>query len=95
MNTIVERLEDMSSRGRLRMIIQEDGDVILCIIPDSDSPSSMFGDTVEFCMIGSGGGGSPHTIRALRELSKVIERDNKEYPGRRGEQFGLPEQEPG
>jgi hypothetical protein len=69
----------MSPRGRLRLLLQPDGDVIVVAIPDPDD--GLFGGrmaSVEFCSVGSGGGRSPNTIRALRELAKAMEQDNAE-----------------
>lgn len=74
---IVERNEDMSPRGRLRLIKQEDGDIIVAIVPDLDDPSQR---AVEFCMPFTGGGRSSHTLKALRKLFEAMERDNKETP---------------
>ena len=80
MFTKVERFEDMSPRGRMRLIQQKDGDIIIALIPD---PNSRDRDDVEFCL---SGGQSPHTLKALRELLSAMERDNAENPqdNRRG-----------
>lgn len=78
MSKIVERHEDMSPLGRLRLIVQDDGDVIVAVVPDPDEPPGRFGNSVEFCSVGGGGGHSPHTLRALRELVKAMEADNAE-----------------
>lgn len=80
----LERFEDMSPDGRLALMQQEDGDVILVIIPPHDkySPKPML--SVEFCSCGSGGGQSPHTLGALRNLMEAIRKDNAENPQCRG-----------
>jgi hypothetical protein len=77
----VERREDMSPDGRLRLILQPDGDVIVCVVASQED--RLFGGltaSVEFCSLGAGGGRSSNTIRALRELAKAMERDNTERP---------------
>lgn len=73
---LVERLEDMSPKGRLRVVFDNDGDVIVAIVPDPNSHDT--GGSVEFCTIGFGGGGSPHTRNACIALFKAMERDNLE-----------------
>jgi len=77
----VERYEDMSPDGRLRLIRQADGDVILAIIPPIGSGRPMV--DVEFCSIGAGGGQSPNTLRALRDLMEAMRLDNIEQPQKR------------
>ncbi len=74
----VTRAEDMSPDGRLRVWMQQDGDLIVEVVPESSKqePSA----SVEFCTVGSGGGRSPHTRKALMELMEAIKRDNKESP---------------
>jgi len=74
----VTRAEDMSPDGRLRIWKQEDGDLIVEVVPESSKqePSA----SVEFCTVGSGGGRSPHTRKALVALMEAIKRDNAESP---------------
>ena len=75
----VSRNEDMSVGGKLVLIQQNDGDVIVCIQPDSedrDYEGSPFGVSVEFCSTGIGGGRSPRTLKALKQLIKAIDLDN-------------------
>lgn len=86
-----ERFEDMSRLGRLHVLQQDDGDMIVAIIEDPNNPSYGF-PTVEFC---TSGGKSPHTREALRALMRAIERDNLESsPSRRGESgLGVPEKQ--
>jgi hypothetical protein len=74
---VIERHEDMSPLGRLRLIIQQDGDILVCLVPDPDDYRR---SDVEFCTVGSGGGKSPHTLRALRALAEAMEQDNREHP---------------
>ena len=75
---IVERFEDMSPTGRLKLIRQDDGDIIIAIIPDPDNAQRSYVDKqVEFCTHG-GGGQSPKTLSALYALMDAIEQDNTE-----------------
>jgi len=71
----VERLEDMSSRGRLRIHQQDDGDIIVAVQSESDGLLQP-GDSVEFCAPFSGGGRSPRTLAALKALMVAMEEDN-------------------
>ncbi len=81
-----ERFEDMSPRGRLRVIQQEDGDMIVEVIEDlhSKSPTAGLSAAVEFC---TSGGKSPKTREALRALMLAMAEENAERPHclRRGE----------
>lgn len=79
MQGMVERNEDMSPDGKLRIIRQNDGDIIIGIIPGFDK-DIVFGQSVEFCECGSGGGRSPKTRRALIALMKAMEEDNADRP---------------
>jgi len=78
-NESAERFEDMSHRGRLGLVVQEDGDIIVYINPDP-SEIMRYTKSVEFCELSSGGGGSPHTRAALVELFRAIRKDNEENP---------------
>lgn len=77
---IITRREDMSPRGMLRLIFQDDGDVIVAIDPDPSEHGFMRDRSVEFCSVGGGGGRSRHTIEALRALGEAMKRDNAENP---------------
>jgi len=72
-NKFYERKEDMSPDGKLRIMAQDDGDVIVCVIPDSEmeDPSA----SVEFCTSPIR---SPNVLKALRNLARAIELDNEE-----------------
>jgi len=74
--TSVKRLEDMSSVGRLHLMLDGDSDVIVSVHPQTDDGLIGNGANVEFCTIGLGGGGSPRTYQALRELMKAMALDN-------------------
>ena len=78
---IIERLEDMRSRGKLRLLLQADGDIIVAVQSCRDGILQN-GDAVEFCATGVGGGRSPKTLEALRTLSAAMEEDNKDWPCR-------------
>jgi len=79
--TPVSRKEDMSPDGKLVLIQQADGDIIVNVRTDesdSDYQGSPFGVSVEFCATGCGGGRSPHTLKSLKELMRAMVRDNEE-----------------
>jgi hypothetical protein len=78
-NTVYERVEDMSPDGKLFLIQQEDGDIVVTIA-SKDSGDRFQTATVEFCLPGSGGGRSSHTLKALRQLILAIQQDNEEWP---------------
>lgn len=82
--TIATRYEDMSPDGYLRIMQQEDGDMIVTIFPEEDKRRSAF-PSVEFCSCAGGGGRSPHTRAALQALMVAIQKDNAENPQRRVE----------
>ena len=69
----VVRQEDMSPTGRLRVTLQVDGDVIVTATDGDGNHTS-----VEFCSITSGGGQSPRTQKALRDLYIAMELDNED-----------------
>lgn len=69
----VVRQEDMSPTGRLRVTLQVDGDIIVTATDGDGNQTS-----VEFCSITSGGGESPRTQQALRDLYIAMELDNKD-----------------
>lgn len=81
---LVRRREDMSAVGHLVLLQDNDGDMIIAVYADDHNAGKVtsFAD-VEFCTIGTGGGKSPHTLEALRNLMKAIELDNEEYPAGR------------
>ena len=76
-NQYVARHEDMSTRGRLRLIRQEDGDICVAVIGEEGQIAG-----VEFCIPGTGAGGSPRTFAALQQLAVAIALDNEEDPSR-------------
>lgn len=75
----VTRWEDMSPAGALRLVQQNDGDIIVQIVNyynASLSPEYREA-SVEFCTF-AGGGHSPKTLEALRNLMVAINEDNDE-----------------
>jgi hypothetical protein len=69
----------MSPEGTLSVVLQNDGDVIIHL-KGRDSSGVHVSAEVEFCDPGAGGGRSPETLAALRELAAAIERDNRRAP---------------
>jgi hypothetical protein len=76
-STVVERFEDMSPRGRLRLIRQDDGDVLVCVITDPNGPDEGVAVSVEFC---TRGGTSYETLIALNALMQAMAEDNMDRP---------------
>jgi len=70
MTRCVERFEDMSPIGRLRLYCQDDGDLIVEVIDSNENFAH-----VEFCMPMTGGGQSEHTHAALRHLMVAMAKD--------------------
>ena len=83
---IAERFEDMSPGGRLQVLQQDDGDIIVAVVEDMHSGGTCAGlaASVEFC---TSGGKSPKTLAALRALMQAMAEDNADprCAGRRGE----------
>jgi len=55
-DTFQARLEDMSQRGRLRLFREDDGDIIVSIVPEDDNGRLERSVSVQFCVPGVGGG---------------------------------------
>lgn len=68
----------MSSLGRLHLMLDGDNDVIVSIQEQIDGDLIGNSNNIEFCTIGIGGGGSPRTYKALRELMIAMDEDNKD-----------------
>ena len=69
----VIRKEDMSVEGQLRVTVADDGDVHVSILGKTGTSK-----VVEFCSTGAGGGGSPRTLKALRDLFVAMALDNED-----------------
>ncbi len=79
-----ERFEDMSPKGKLCVLIQNDGDVIVTIWPDENEPGLRHAYlSAEFCTL-TGGGQSRRVRKALTVLAEAIRRDNEERKQHRG-----------
>jgi len=80
-----ERIEDMSPRSYLRVLMEEDGDMIITVVAIKEGPGRYRGlpdmdiASVQFCAR-AGGGRSPNVRKALQELALAIEKDNAERP---------------
>lgn len=87
MSRVAERFEDMSQRGRIRLIEQTDGDVCVAVIEDPNSEGRGCMACIEFCSPYAGGGKSPRTLEALKVLMQAIADDNADESlrSRRGE----------
>ena len=70
-----QRREDMSQRGRLELSRGVDGDIGIKVLEQGDD-GLLSACGIEFCTVGSGGGKSPHTFRALLGLMVAMEKDN-------------------
>jgi len=79
---IVDRIEDMSPEGFLRITIQTDMDAIIEIGEwDEQRNAVVRTRSVEFCA-GPGGGSSPATLKALHQLAVAMAEDNAREEGR-------------
>ena len=76
----VERREDMSPDGVLRIRQQSDGDIIVACERSNYENMTLEICSVEFCATGAGGGRSPRVLQALIALMDAIELDNLERP---------------
>jgi hypothetical protein len=77
----------MSPSGFLEVFIDGDNnDIHVTVFEDDGDGKITSTSSVEFCCVGTGGGQSPHTMKALCELAKAIELDNKERPNRSGDE---------
>lgn len=83
---ITMRKEDMSSDGRLELIRQDDGDIIVCVRESVDSTRGTGACAdVEFC---NSGGRSPWTLQALYVLQEAMEKDERREPWPPREEVG-------
>jgi hypothetical protein len=80
-NVPYERFEDMSPLGRLRVIMQEDGDAIVSVIEDPNEHRLC--PSVEFCTSFGGGGQSPKVRAAIIALAMAIKEENQTRPQHR------------
>lgn len=92
---LTERLEDMSSRGFLRLMKEDDGDIIISVGECSGDGIVDPVASVQFCTVGSGGGASPRVRAALIQLMGAMAEDNLDprYGFRAGEHAESAEQQ--
>lgn len=69
-----ERKEDMSQCGRLCVTQDNEGDMLVTVIPCIKKDPDLLMVTVEFC---ASGGKSPRTRAALYELMKAMQEDSE------------------
>lgn len=70
----IARKCDMGSNMKLKLLIEEDGDVIVTMLPKDHRVSF---ESVEFCTSGTQ---SPNTVAALHNLYKAMEQDEADRP---------------
>jgi hypothetical protein len=85
MDIAVSRKEDMSYRGQLKVLTDAEGDIHVAVFCDDGDGNIDSMASIEFCNCGIGGGKSPNTMKALRELMKAMELDNQQTPSRAGD----------
>lgn len=69
-----ERTGDMDNVSKIVVLLQEDGDIIVGVVEEQFG--KLVSASVEFCTPGSGGGLSPATHEALRNLIEAIRKDS-------------------
>jgi hypothetical protein len=85
---IVDRKEDMSPEGKLRILMQDDGDMIVECLEWNDRTKLIERTAaVEFCTH-AGGGRSPKTRMALLQLAHAMAEENKADPDSAGDWLG-------
>lgn len=77
---VVDRKEDMSPSGFLRLYMQPDGDVLVSVTAENMHGEMRGPLCVEFCTR-AGGGRSPRTLKALQELMRAMAEDNADPLG--------------
>lgn len=77
------RYEDMSPTGKLELIQQIDGDIIVVVTSGEDDEFRQA--AVEFCMPMTGGGQGERTHKALVALLEAMQADNEERLQVRGQ----------
>ena len=87
MTKTVERKEDMSPDGAFSLHQQDDGDFVITIFEGGPNGGIEQMSSVEFTTPFIGGGGSPHTFKALGELFKAMQLDNQENLARKGRDY--------
>ena len=70
----IERICDMRDGFKLRLLKQEDGDICVSVLKETDRVNF---DNVEFCNSGTQ---SPRTHKALCDLFRAMQDDENERP---------------
>jgi hypothetical protein len=84
---MVDRKEDMSPDGYLRLTMEQDGDIIITVASGgANGGLEQFAD-IQFCTTFGGGGASPKTHKALRELMQAMAEDNRDGKEHRRQEF--------
>lgn len=83
-DVVFARKEDMAPKGYLALFMQKNGDMVIQIEGDDSMGTGAFA-SVGFTMPMIGGGASPRTFEALKQLAIAIALDNAEAPGRKGD----------
>lgn len=78
-NTIISRKGDMGAET-IELLIEDDGDISIALSNGATDFKEFERVSMQFCSPGMGGGKSPRTLKALRNLFIAIQEDNKEYP---------------
>ncbi|WP_372986984.1 hypothetical protein [Marinobacter sp.] len=73
----IARICDMRDGKALQLFVEDDGDVIVSVIPEG----GIYSKGVQFCMSGSQ---SRRTVMALHELFEAMQEDEKDLPQRAG-----------
>lgn len=81
---VTERTGDMGEGTKLQVCREDDGDLIVSVVPQ-DHRFSVDGQQVQFCVPGSGGGRSPRTWEALQALWKAMALDAQERGSRQAD----------
>jgi len=74
MSKEIARKCDMGSNMKLKLLVEEDGDVVVTVMPRDYRVSF---ESVEFCTSGTQ---SPNTVTALHNLYKAMEKDEADRP---------------
>ena len=72
-----ERTEDAASQGKLRVVQQDDGSMVICIITGKPFTADFAAVSLEF---GADAVGSNHTRQALRKLIAAMIKDETNAP---------------
>ena len=79
---VIERKEDMSPDGSMRLFVDNSGDMCISVQDDEGNVVS-----VEFCTPFIGGGGSPKTFKALQNLFLAMLEDQEKQGSLRAGRF--------